>query len=235
MEAADLELIAELIVPADVEMLAVCRTTLAGVGAGLALSDVALDDLKLVLSEVCGAAMERTGGRPAAPWASSFARRRARSRSASATVAATRTRAGAGSGSRSCASSAHGSTSSLGPTGPGGSCASRRRFRPDGSSSSLVDRAMPFAEVRRPALELAVRLVLGTDQLVPPGETRISSSSLRLSAFASRLDVCWTAHTMIRVTSDTTRAVVDSPARRWCRRARSSRERAGRRRRRPRT
>jgi anti-sigma regulatory factor (Ser/Thr protein kinase) len=61
MEAADLELIAELIVPADVEMLAVCRTTLAGVGAGLALSDVALDDLKLVLSEVCGAAMERTG------------------------------------------------------------------------------------------------------------------------------------------------------------------------------
>lgn len=62
MEAADLELIAELIVPADVEMLAVCRTTLTGVGAGLALSDVALDDLKLVLSEVCGAAIERTGG-----------------------------------------------------------------------------------------------------------------------------------------------------------------------------
>ena len=61
MEAADLELVAELIVPADVEMLAVCRTTLAGVGAGLALSDVALDDLKLVLSEICGAAMERTG------------------------------------------------------------------------------------------------------------------------------------------------------------------------------
>jgi anti-sigma regulatory factor (Ser/Thr protein kinase) len=62
MEAADLELVAELIVPADVEMLTVCRTTLAGVGAGLALSDQILDDLKLVLSEVCAAAMQRTGG-----------------------------------------------------------------------------------------------------------------------------------------------------------------------------
>jgi anti-sigma regulatory factor (Ser/Thr protein kinase) len=61
MDAADLELVAELVVPADVEMLTVCRTTLAGVGAGLALSDAVLDDLKLVLSEVCGAAMERTG------------------------------------------------------------------------------------------------------------------------------------------------------------------------------
>jgi anti-sigma regulatory factor (Ser/Thr protein kinase) len=61
MEAAPLELVAELIVPADAEMLTVCRTTLAGVGAGLALSDPALDDLKLVLSEVCGAAMERAG------------------------------------------------------------------------------------------------------------------------------------------------------------------------------
>jgi anti-sigma regulatory factor (Ser/Thr protein kinase) len=60
MEPADLELVAELVVPADVGMLTVCRTTLAGVGASLALSDAALDDLKLVLSEVCGAAMERT-------------------------------------------------------------------------------------------------------------------------------------------------------------------------------
>jgi anti-sigma regulatory factor (Ser/Thr protein kinase) len=59
METAPLELIAELVVPADVEMLTVCRTTLAGCGAGLALSDAALDDLKLVLSEVCGAAMAR--------------------------------------------------------------------------------------------------------------------------------------------------------------------------------
>jgi anti-sigma regulatory factor (Ser/Thr protein kinase) len=61
MGAADLELVAELTVPADAEMLTVCRTTLAGVGAGLALSDQVLDDLKLVLSEVCAAAMERTG------------------------------------------------------------------------------------------------------------------------------------------------------------------------------
>ena len=61
MGAADLELVAELIVPADAEMLTVCRTTLAGVGADLRLSDQVLDDLKLVLSEVCAAAMERTG------------------------------------------------------------------------------------------------------------------------------------------------------------------------------
>jgi anti-sigma regulatory factor (Ser/Thr protein kinase) len=59
MEPADLELVAELVVPADVGMLTVCRTALAGVGASVALSDEALDDLKLVLSEVCGAAMER--------------------------------------------------------------------------------------------------------------------------------------------------------------------------------
>jgi anti-sigma regulatory factor (Ser/Thr protein kinase) len=55
----DLPLLAELVVPADPEMLAVCRTTLAGVGAGLPLSDSALDDLKLVLTEVCGEAMSR--------------------------------------------------------------------------------------------------------------------------------------------------------------------------------
>jgi anti-sigma regulatory factor (Ser/Thr protein kinase) len=60
MEGRDLQLVAELVVPADAGMLTVCRTTLVGVGAGLALSDEALDDLKLVLSEVCGAAMERT-------------------------------------------------------------------------------------------------------------------------------------------------------------------------------
>jgi anti-sigma regulatory factor (Ser/Thr protein kinase) len=57
----DLQLVAELVVPCDPEMLTVCRTTLAGVGAGLPLSDAALDDLKLVLSEVCGEAMMRAG------------------------------------------------------------------------------------------------------------------------------------------------------------------------------
>jgi anti-sigma regulatory factor (Ser/Thr protein kinase) len=60
MEGRALQLVAELVVPADAGMLTVCRTTLAGVGTGLALSDDALDDLKLVLSEVCGAAMQRT-------------------------------------------------------------------------------------------------------------------------------------------------------------------------------
>jgi anti-sigma regulatory factor (Ser/Thr protein kinase) len=58
----DLPLVAELVVPADPEMLTVCRTTLAGVGAGLPLSDAALDDLKLVLTEVCGEAMARSRG-----------------------------------------------------------------------------------------------------------------------------------------------------------------------------
>jgi len=54
--------VAELDVPADVGMLAVCRTVLAGVGAGLPMADDALDDLKLVLSEVCAAAIERSDG-----------------------------------------------------------------------------------------------------------------------------------------------------------------------------
>jgi anti-sigma regulatory factor (Ser/Thr protein kinase) len=61
MECDRLRLVAELIVPADVTLLTVCRMVLAGVGSGLPLSDQALDDLKLVLSEVCGAAMQRTG------------------------------------------------------------------------------------------------------------------------------------------------------------------------------
>jgi anti-sigma regulatory factor (Ser/Thr protein kinase) len=60
MENGDLPLVAELVVPADTDMLTVCRTVLAGVGIGLPLSDDALDDLKLVLSEVCAAAMERS-------------------------------------------------------------------------------------------------------------------------------------------------------------------------------
>jgi anti-sigma regulatory factor (Ser/Thr protein kinase) len=58
----DLPLLAELVIPAEPEMLAVCRTTLVGVGAGLPLSDAALDDLKLVLTEVCGEAMARCPG-----------------------------------------------------------------------------------------------------------------------------------------------------------------------------
>jgi|GraSoiStandDraft_4_1057263.scaffolds.fasta_scaffold85132_3 anti-sigma regulatory factor (Ser/Thr protein kinase) len=60
MEGTELQLIAELVVPADVGMLSLCRTTLVGVVSGLPITDRRLDDLKLVLSEVCGAAMERT-------------------------------------------------------------------------------------------------------------------------------------------------------------------------------
>ena len=60
MEGTELQLVAELVVPADVGMLSLCRTTLVGVVSGLPLTDRRLDELKLVLSEVCGAAMERT-------------------------------------------------------------------------------------------------------------------------------------------------------------------------------
>lgn len=41
-------------------MLAVCRMVLAGVGVGLPLSEDAMEDLKLLLSETCAAAMERS-------------------------------------------------------------------------------------------------------------------------------------------------------------------------------
>ena len=60
MDGAELQLVAELVVPAEVGMLSLCRTTLVGVVSGLPITDRRLDDLKLVLSEVCGAAMERT-------------------------------------------------------------------------------------------------------------------------------------------------------------------------------
>ena len=60
MEGRELHLVAELVVPVDVGMLSLCRTTLVGVVSGLPITDRRLDDLKLVLSEVCGAAMERT-------------------------------------------------------------------------------------------------------------------------------------------------------------------------------
>ena len=41
-------------------MLTVCRMVLVGIGAGLPLTDDALDDLKLVLQEACASAIERT-------------------------------------------------------------------------------------------------------------------------------------------------------------------------------
>jgi anti-sigma regulatory factor (Ser/Thr protein kinase) len=60
MERDDLRLVAELVVPADPSLLTVCRTVLVGVVFSLQLTDQVLDDLKLVLSEVCADAMERT-------------------------------------------------------------------------------------------------------------------------------------------------------------------------------
>lgn len=60
MSRPDLQLVAELVVPADAGMLTVCRMVLVGVGAGLPLTDDALDDLKLVLSEACASAIEHT-------------------------------------------------------------------------------------------------------------------------------------------------------------------------------
>lgn len=66
METEELQTVAELVVSADAEMLSLCRMVLVAVGAGLPLSDEALDDLKLVLSEACASAIENTveaGGR----------------------------------------------------------------------------------------------------------------------------------------------------------------------------
>jgi anti-sigma regulatory factor (Ser/Thr protein kinase) len=59
--AEDLQVVAELAVAADAEMLTVCRVVLAGVAAGLPVSDEGLDDLKLVLSEACASAIEHAG------------------------------------------------------------------------------------------------------------------------------------------------------------------------------
>jgi anti-sigma regulatory factor (Ser/Thr protein kinase) len=50
--------VAHLTVPAQPGQLAICRLALAGVAAGLPVSDQALDDLKLVLSEMCSNAIE---------------------------------------------------------------------------------------------------------------------------------------------------------------------------------
>ncbi|MDX6546843.1 MAG: Histidine kinaselike ATPase domain [Gaiellales bacterium] len=60
MQRGELQLVAELVVVAEAEMLTVCRMILMGVGAGLPLSDEALDDLKLVLSEACASAIRQT-------------------------------------------------------------------------------------------------------------------------------------------------------------------------------
>ena len=156
--------------------------------------------------------MERTGALGRHRRASSSARRRARSRSASATAAATPTPARAGSGFallRQLCSRLDVAPSAT--RGRAGSCASRRRCRPD-AARVIARRPRDGARAGCVARSSSWRCDSSSAPISSfrPGETRISSSSFRLSAFASRLDVCWTAHTMIRVTSETTRAVVDS-------------------------
>jgi anti-sigma regulatory factor (Ser/Thr protein kinase) len=59
MEDDELRLVAELAVSADAEMLTVCRMVLAGVVADRGLPDDALDDAKLVLSELCADAIHQ--------------------------------------------------------------------------------------------------------------------------------------------------------------------------------
>jgi anti-sigma regulatory factor (Ser/Thr protein kinase) len=49
---------AELRIPADAEYLAVCRLALSGVAQDLPITDGTLEDLKLVLSEVCANAIQ---------------------------------------------------------------------------------------------------------------------------------------------------------------------------------
>jgi anti-sigma regulatory factor (Ser/Thr protein kinase) len=61
MEDDEPRLVAELAISADAEMLTVCRMVLAGVVAGRSFSDDALDDAKLVLSELCADAIDHAG------------------------------------------------------------------------------------------------------------------------------------------------------------------------------
>jgi serine/threonine-protein kinase RsbW len=58
VQVAPLTEIAHLTIPADASYLSVCRLALAGVAAGLRVSDDALDDLKFALSEACGNAIK---------------------------------------------------------------------------------------------------------------------------------------------------------------------------------
>ncbi len=53
-----MQTVARLTVPAQPEYLSVCRLALAGVTAEMRISDRVLDDLKLVLSEMCANAIE---------------------------------------------------------------------------------------------------------------------------------------------------------------------------------
>jgi anti-sigma regulatory factor (Ser/Thr protein kinase) len=60
-----LEQVATLSIPSDAGYLAVSRQALVGAAAGLPLGDEDIDDLKLVLSEICAnAILHAYGGRP---------------------------------------------------------------------------------------------------------------------------------------------------------------------------
>ncbi len=59
--------VARLIVPADPVHLSTCRMALAGTARRLTLDDDSLEDLKLVLSEVCAHAIERAQAAGGAP------------------------------------------------------------------------------------------------------------------------------------------------------------------------
>jgi len=55
---SDATVAAELSIPADPEYLAICRLALGGVAQDLPITDGTLEDLKLVLSEMCANAMQ---------------------------------------------------------------------------------------------------------------------------------------------------------------------------------
>lgn len=57
MSSAHLRPVASLSIPSDAAYLAVSRQALVGAAAGLPIGDEALDDLKLVLSEICANAI----------------------------------------------------------------------------------------------------------------------------------------------------------------------------------
>jgi anti-sigma regulatory factor (Ser/Thr protein kinase) len=58
MSADEVIVAAELCIPADPEYLSICRLALSGVAEDLPITDGTLEDLKLVLSEVCANAIQ---------------------------------------------------------------------------------------------------------------------------------------------------------------------------------
>jgi anti-sigma regulatory factor (Ser/Thr protein kinase) len=58
MSGEDVTIAAELRIPAEPEYLSICRLALGGVAQDLDITDDTLEDMKLVLSEVCANAMQ---------------------------------------------------------------------------------------------------------------------------------------------------------------------------------